>query len=88
MIELKVDKFQKGIVTFHIARQDKKDYDRLYRKLFCHQDFYLTSAYSPFCTENMFGVRGSCKELDEKKLEVDIGMYIKICCVVKKFNDN
>ena len=36
MIELKVDKFEEGKVTFYISRQDKEDYERL-----CYKPFTL-----------------------------------------------
>ena len=93
MIELKIDEFEDGYVTFHISRQDKEDYKRLNTKMrtfeingtnfnilkYNYPDFYIK--------DRSFFVRGNCKEEDFRRIEVSISEYLIIVELIKKYNE-
>ena len=88
MIELKVDSCVNGMVSFHISRQDKEDYDRLnviggrrYGK------YRLISANYPEVRERNFFVRGDYKEKDTERIKVAFSEYLIIFELVKKYNE-
>lgn len=85
MIEIMIDSYENNIVKFHISRQDAEDYERLKGKLF-GDEFYLISAYTPFCTDTILGVRGSCKQYDNKVLSVQMSIFLKFYQQIKRFN--
>ena len=93
MIELKIDKFEKGKVTFYISRQDEEDYDRLHDKPFTlklsKRFYHLKSRgfigfYPKFYT---FFIRGNCKDRDYRRITVRISEYLNIFELIKKYNE-
>lgn len=93
MIELKVDKFEDGKVTFHIERQDKEDYDRL-RSVF---SIKLSDGFT-YCLNSegfmdfypgihTFCVRGVFKDRDYIRKEVEFSEYLIIYELVKEYNE-
>lgn len=93
MIELKVDKFENGKVTFYISRQDEEDYKRL-RSVF---SITLSDGFN-YCLESegfmdfypaihTFCVRGVYKDRDYIRKEVDFSEYLIIYELVKKYNE-
>ena len=93
MIKLKVDKFEKGKVTFHISRQDLEDYEKLIRvfstKLSDGFSYYLESCgFIGFYPElHTFCVRGFNKERDFERIEVAFSEYLIIYELVNKYNE-
>ena len=94
MIELKVDKFEKGKVTFHISRQDEEDYERLSDipvafKLSGGFNYYLESkGFIEFYPNiHTFYVRGNYKEKDFKRIKVAFSEYLIIYELVNKYNE-
>ena len=93
MIELKVDKFFDGKVTFHIERQDLEDYDRLSKPSCSFEingvNFLIVSgAYPSFYPEDkQFFVRGNIKAEDYRRIRVSISEYLIIFELVKKYNE-
>ena len=94
MIELKVDKFENGKVTFYISRQDKEDYDRLHYKPFTFKlsdgfNYNLESkCFIEFCPNiHTFYVRGSYKAEDYSRIEVAFSEYLIIYELVNKYNE-
>ena len=93
MIELKVDEFEKGKVSFHISRQDKEDYDRL-QKQFCSFEIngikflIISGSYPSFYSDDkQFFVRGDFKENDYDIMEVSIAEYLIVFELIKKYNE-
>ena len=93
MIELKVDEFENGNVSFHIERQDKEDYDRL-QEQFCLFEingvkFIIVSGCYPtfYSDDKLFFVRGTIREEDYKRIRVSISEYLNIFELVKKYNE-
>ena len=90
MIELKVDKFEDGIVTFYISRQDVEDYDRLkVSRYFCLDNgkiYSLQSCRYPATDVKKLFVRGLSKERDETLLRTDFCDYLNIFECIKKYN--
>ena len=92
MIELKIDKFEKGKVVFHISRQDEEDYKRLSKPCSFEINgfkFFIVSSALPtfFIEEKYFFVRGIFKEKDFDIMEVSISEYLIIYELVKKYNE-
>ena len=93
MIELKVDDFLEGKVSFHIERQDEEDYKRLSQQYFPFEingtNFVIVSgAYPSFYSEDKhFFVRGNIKEEDYRRIRVSIAEYLNIFELVKKYNE-
>lgn len=94
MIKLKVDKFEKGKVVFHISKQDEEDYDRLHNKPVALKlsdgcNYYLESeGFIEFYPNlHTFYVRGSYKEKDFKRIKVAFSEYLIIFELVKKYNE-
>ena len=98
MIELKIDKFEKGKVVFHIERQDEEDYDRLSDRLndkpvaFKLSDgfnYYLESRgfIEFYPNTHTFYVRGTIRELDYTRIEVSIAEYLIIYELINKYNE-
>ena len=94
MIELKVDKFENGKVTFYISRQDKEDYDRLHYKPFTFKlsdgfNYNLESeGFMNFYPEiHTFCVRGLMKDRDYIRQEVSFSEYLIIYELVNKYNE-
>ena len=93
MIELKVDEFKDGYVTFHISRQDKEDYKILKEERYVCLDngkIYSLQSYShPDIVEGKrLFVRGSYNEVDERLLVTSLDDYLNICECVKKYNES
>ena len=93
MIELKVDEFENGKVSFHISRQDAEDYDRL-QKQSCSFEingikfFIISGTYPSFYSDDKyFFVRGDLTEADSDRIEVDFSEYLNIFELVKKYNE-
>ena len=93
MIELKIDEFKNGKVTFHISRQDKEDYEKLYNKTFKvkfqdGKEYWLCSGYHPafYKEEKEFFVRGRDKTRDNQKMIVEFTDFLKIFELVKEYN--
>lgn len=94
MIELVVDEFSGGEVVFHISRQDKEDYNKLYKKrsFICDgKKISLRSIGYPdirFVSEDelTFLVRGGCKRYDEKKITVELQEYLVLYRAVLDYN--
>ena len=95
MIELKIDDFRDGNVTFHISRQDKEDYDRLecgsFRlTLSDGKEYRLLSSCGPCYLngeENCFFVRGWDMARDNQKTIVEFTEFLKIFELVKAYNE-
>ena len=93
MIELKIDEFENGMVSFHISRQDKEDYDRLQKQSCLFEisgvKFFIVSGSYPsfYSDEKQFFVRGDFKENDYDIMEVSISEYLIIFELVKKYNE-
>ena len=94
MIELKIDDFRNGKVTFHISRQDEEDYDKL-RGVFVPltlsdgKKYWLYSGYSPnyfYGEENCFFVRGFDSTRDNQKIMVEFTEFLKIFELLKEYN--
>ena len=96
MIELKIDKFEKGKVTFHISRQDLEDYKRLYDKPFALKlsggfEYILKTCVGPSFyrgteVKELF-VRGDDRSSDYYKIKVSISEYLNIYELVNKYNE-
>ena len=91
MIELKVDEFKNGKVTFHISRQDKEDYKRLsynpfYLTLSDGKEYRLNSMNFPDYLNRGLMVRGWDSTRDNQKIIVPFKEFIKIFELVKKYN--
>ena len=92
MIELKIDKFIDGKVTFHISRQDKEDYERLGYKHFNlelsdGQEYYLFSSCCPGYFNRDFFVRGKESSMDNRKIIVEFTEFLKIFELLKAYNE-
>ena len=93
MIELKVDEFENGIVSFYISRQDEEDYDRLSKQYFSFEisgvKFLIRSGGYPnfYSDDKEFFVRGTIRELDYTRIKVSISEYLIIFELVKKYNE-
>ena len=93
MIELKVDEFENGYVTFHIEKQDLEDDLRLSKQYFSFEingvNFFIVSgAYPIFYSEDKyFFVRGTIREEDSRRIEVSMSEYLNIFELVKKYNE-
>lgn len=87
MIELKIDKFEDGKVSFHIERQDEEDYDRL-RILGgrLYGKYRLMSASYPEIRGRDFFVRGWDESLNNVKCCVDFNDYLDIYDSIKAYN--
>ena len=86
MIELKIDEFKNGKVTFHISRQDNfllpeegVKCGRFIIKKDCHPEARLKY--------NIFFIRGSARSLDNKEMCVSINDYIDIFSSISIFNN-
>lgn len=93
MIELTVDKFEKGKVVFHISRQDEEDYKRLEEEItfkISGINYFISTGYFPGFYPNIrtFYVRGNLKEKDFKRIRVEFSEYLIIYELVKKYNEN
>lgn len=90
MIELKVHKFEDGIVTFYISRQDKEDYKILKEERYVCLDngkiYSLQSCRHPTLDIKKLFVRGLSKERDETLLRTDFCDYLNIFECIKKYN--
>ena len=93
MIELKIDKFIDGVVTFHISRQDKEDYEKLKVAPFPltlsdGKEYRLCSDYAPayYNGEKCFFVRGTNSEIDNTKMIVTFTDFLKIFELLKEYN--
>ena len=91
MIELKIDEFKNGIVTFHISRQEEEDYERLDHKLFTlkfpdGKEYWLSSVYSPCYYNREFFVRGNDKTRDNQKMIAEFTEFLKIFELLKEYN--
>ena len=93
MIELKIDEFKNGKVTFHISRQDKEDYKRLsynpfYLTLSDGKEYGLNSMNYPTYHngEKYFFVRGTNSEMDNTKMIVEFAEFLKIFELLKEYN--
>ena len=96
MIELKIDKFKNGKVSFYISRQDEEDYNRLYDEPFTLKlsdgfEYTLKSCVFPdFYREKEFKelfVRGENRGGDYCKIIVSMSEYLNIFELVKKYNE-
>ena len=93
MIELKVDEFEDGYVTFHISRQDKEDYKRLNSNMRTFEingtDFNILKFNYPafYIEDRNFFVRGNFKERDFERIKVAFSEYLIIFELVKKYNE-
>ena len=93
MIELKVDKFKKGIVTFHISHQDEEDYEILregfYRNI-KDTEYELRSllypAYHHQGKEVILFVRGVKDIFDELTMECLLEIYLDLLTLIKEYN--
>ena len=94
MIELKIDKFIGGKVSFHISRQDKEDYEKLRCKPFNltlsdGKKYQLYSSYFPnyYYGDKCFFVRGRESHKDNTKIIVPFTVFLKIFELVKEYNE-
>lgn len=92
MIELKIDKFEKGKVTFHISRQDAEDYQRLRCKPFIlklsdGKEYWLFSSCCPGYLNRDFFVRGKDSSMDNTKMIVEFTEFLKIFELLKEYNE-
>ena len=91
MIELKIDDFRDGKVTFHISHQDEEDYKRLrnepfYLKFSDGRYYCLFSSYYPdYCIGELF-VRGKDSSMDNKKIVVTFTDFLRIFELLKEYN--
>ena len=92
MIELKIDEFEDGFVTFHISRQDKEDYKRLNSEM---RTFEINGTYfnilkfnypAFYIEDRNFFVRGDYKDRDTERITVAFSEYLIIFELVKKYN--
>ena len=87
MIELKIDKFKDGFVTFHISRQDEEDYEKLNdvggRR--CGKYRLISHIYPEIRGRNFF-VRGQDKSLNETICCVKFDEYLDIYESIKAYN--
>ena len=91
MIELTVDDFKNGKVTFHISRQEAEDYQRLryepfILKLSDGEEYWLFSRCCPSYFSGVFFVRGSDSSKDNTKIVVEFTDFLKIFELVKEYN--
>ena len=90
MIELTVDEFKEGKVTFHISRQDAEDYDRLeygFRLTLSDGfEYRLLSSCCPCYLNGDFFVRGWDRNRDNQKTIVTFTEFLKIFELVKEYN--
>ena len=87
MIELKVDKFENGYVTFHISRQDKEDYERLRGgRIIRYGKYRLLSNGYPEVRGWDFFVRGRDQRKNETRCCVDFNDYLDIYESIKAYN--
>ena len=91
MIELKIDEFKDGSVTFHISRQDVADYQRLRHgpfilKLSDGKEYWLFSSCCPGYLNRDFFVRGSDSSMDNHKINVTFAEFLKIFELLKEYN--
>ena len=91
MIELKIDKFKNGKVTFHISRQDKEDYARLGYKPFCltlsdGKKYWLFASCCPDYFNGQLFVRGKDSSKDNRKIIVKFTEFLKIFELLKEYN--
>ena len=93
MIELKVDDFLEGNVSFHIERQDKEDYKRLINNYCLFEisgvKFLIRSGAFPgfYSEEKQFFVRGTMREEDYTIIRVSLSEYLIIYELIKKYNE-
>ena len=94
MLELKVDKFENGKVTFYIERQDEEDYERLNDEnvTFKLSDGFIyrleSCGFISFYPElHTFCVRGAFKDRDFERIEVAFSEYLIIYELVNKYNE-
>ena len=93
MIELKIDEFEDGYVTFHISRQDKEDYKRLNSEMRTFEingtSFNILKFNFPafYIEDRNFFVRGNYKEKDFKRIKVSFSEYLIIFELIKKYNE-
>ena len=93
MIELNIDEFRDGVVTFHISRQDKEDYEKLRGKPFPlilsdGKEYGLYSGYFPAYRhqEEILFVRGEDSSMDNTKMIVEFTEFLKIFELLKEYN--
>ena len=93
MIELTVDEFKEGKVTFHISRQDVEDYKRLDHNPFSlilsdGKYYHLNSInYPDYNNVNKyFFVRGWDSSMDNMKIMVEFTDFLKIFELLKEYN--
>ena len=94
MIELTVDEFKNGKVTFHISRQDKEDYEKLRGNPFPltlsdGKEYRLYSINCPDYINYIRGelfVRGTNSEKDNTKMIAPFAEFLRIFELVKEYN--
>ena len=85
MIELKIDEFRDGKVTFHISHQDEEDYEKLRNApfLFPISDGKVYGLFSDrypqyYERHRRFFVRGREGSENEKEITVNLTDYLNI----------
>ena len=85
MIELKVDKFEKGEVTFHIERQE--DFSLHHTGMKCGVYRIKKENHPEIRTfQKIFFVRGHAKSLDRTEMKVSIQEYLELIESINIFN--
>ena len=92
MIELKIEDFKDGIVTFHISRQDKDDYEKCnpspFRIKMEGKQYFIISQKYPCYQEglNTFYIRGKNFVKDEQVMSCTIGGYLNLVKLLEMYN--
>ena len=90
MIELKVDKFKEGMVTFHISHQDEEDYvilrEGFYRNIKGTEYELRSLLYPAYHQEGLLFVRGVKDTFDEVTMECLLEIYLDLLELTKEYN--
>ena len=85
MIELKVDEFKDGIVTFHIERQE--DFSLPSEGVMCGNYLIKKQSYPEFRKhQHLFFVRGQEKSKNELQMKAFIQDYLDLIESINIFN--